>query len=133
MNGLKIGITNKEEMVVTYEFLASQGGSGTLDVFGTPFMIAFMELAALHCVSPYLPETETTVGTNINVNHIAPCTTGDKVYFTATLKEIAGNRLLFDVRARTKDYEIGYGTHERFIVNSEKFLKKLQETLNKNK
>ena len=121
MKEIKVGTSHSTEFVVTKELLASVAGSGTLDVFATPWMIAYMELTALHCAAPFMDEGETTVGTQVNVNHIAACGLGEKVYFTATIKEVDRKRIVFDVSARTDKWEIGNGTHERFVIDIAKF------------
>ncbi len=124
MKEIKIGATHTTEFVVTQDRLASVAGSGTLDVFATPWMIAFMELTALHCAAPFMDEGETTVGTQVNVNHVAACGVGEKVYFTATIAEVDRKRIVFDVSARTDKWEIGNGRHERFVIDIAKFCAK---------
>ena len=76
---LKIGIRGKAETVVTEENTAKSAGSGNLQVFGTPYMIALMEKAACEAVAPYLDEGCTTVGTQLNVAHLAATPLGDRV------------------------------------------------------
>lgn len=124
MKEIKIGATHSTEFVVTKELLASVAGSGTLDVFATPWMIAYMELTALRCAAPFMDEGETTVGTQVNVNHIAACGIGEKVYFTATITEVDRKRIVFDVSARTDKWEIGNGKHERFVIDIARFCAK---------
>ena len=124
MKEIVIGTGYSTELVVTKEQLASVAGSGTLDVFATPWMIAYMELASLHCANPFMDDGETTVGTQVNVNHVAACGCGEKVYFTSTIVEADRKRIVFDVSARTDKWEIGNGKHERFVINIEKFTKK---------
>ena len=125
MKEIPIGISFDRELTVTADQLASVAGSGTLEVFATPRMIANMELASLFCVMPYMEGDETTVGTMVNVEHTAPCSVGDKVYFRSTLKAVDRRKLTFEVTARTDKTEIGCGTHERFVVNAEKFMSKI--------
>lgn len=124
MKEIRIGATHTTEFVVTQDRLASVAGSGTLDVFATPWMIAFMELTALHCAAPFMDEGETTVGTLVNVNHTAACGVGEKVYFTATIAQVDRKRIVFDVSARTDKWEIGNGKHERFVIDIAKFCEK---------
>ncbi|MBR5272844.1 MAG: thioesterase family protein [Clostridia bacterium] len=124
MKEIVVGTSYSTELVVTKEQLASVAGSGTLDVFATPWMIAYMELAALHCAEPFMDEGETTVGTQVNVNHVAACGCGEKVYVTATITEVDRKRIVFDVNAKTDKWEIGSGKHERFVIDIAKFCAK---------
>lgn len=101
--------------------------SGSLQVFGTPFMIALMEKATCNAVADLLEEGETTVGTNIDVSHSKASGLGEVITATAILSEIDGRKLTFDVVAKEADGSvIGRGVIERFVVNSEKFMKKVE-------
>ena len=124
MKEIIVGTSYSTELVVTKDLLASVAGSGTLDVFATPWMIAYMELASLRCAEPFMDEGETTVGTQVNVNHIAACGVGEKVYFTSTIVEVDRKRIVFEVSARTDKWEIGNGKHERFVIDIAKFCAK---------
>ena len=110
---------------VTKENGASSMGSGTLDVFATPSMIALMENAACKAIEKFLKEGESTVGTGIDVKHTKATPLGDEVTATATLTAVEGRKLTFEVTASDSVGEIGKGLHERFIINIEKFLSKL--------
>jgi len=116
------GITGEATTTVTLENTASAVGSGGVDVFGTPMMIGLMEMAALHLVQPHLGPGETTVGTLVNVRHLAATPVGMKVRATARLTEVQGRRLVFAVEAWDEVEKIGEGVHERAIVQQEKFL-----------
>ncbi len=124
---LTIGLSYELSEEVTKEKLASTKGSGGLDVFATPEMITMMEKAALLAVSKQLPEGDTTVGTAVNIKHTSPTLPGSTVRATASLTEIDGRRLLFEVKAFDEAGEIGSGTHERFIVTAERFLEKAEK------
>lgn len=100
-------------------------GSGNLDVFATPSMIALMENASMDAVAAYLPEGSATVGTLVNVVHTRATPMGDIVTAEAVLEEVDGRRLIFSVSAVDSKGEIGKGLHERFIVDTERFLAKL--------
>lgn len=101
--------------------------SGSLQVFGTPFMIALMEKATCNAVADLLEDCETTVGTNIDVSHSKASGLGEVITATAILSEIDGRKLIFDVVAKEADGSvIGRGVIERFVVNSEKFMKKVE-------
>lgn len=122
---LKVGITNKFEKVVTNDDTASKLGSGTLEVFSTPMMVALMECSAKDLVQPYLREGHSTVGIALNIKHIAATKVGKKVWAVSKLIEIDRKRLVFEIEAYDEDKKIGEGTHERFIVENEKFIAKL--------
>jgi predicted thioesterase len=118
----KIGIIGNAETLVDSSNTAKAMGSGDLEVFATPSMIALMEKAATQAVSEYLPEDSSTVGTMINVKHIAATPVGMNIAAQATLIVAEGKRLLFSVEAFDGKDKIGEGQHERFIINVEKFM-----------
>ncbi len=120
-----IGATGEAEVQVHDGNTAKAMGSGTLEVFATPAMIALMEKAATEAVAGNIPEDSSSVGTMLNVKHIAATPKGMKVTARATLVEADGRRLLFNVEAFDEKKKIGEGRHERFIVNIEKFMGKL--------
>ncbi len=122
---LKPGLTGSAETVVRETNTALAMGSGSLHVFATPSMIALMEQAACNAVAACLDEESTSVGTLVNITHDAATGMGKAVTATATLVEVQGRKLVFEVTAADEDKQIGKGTHERFIVNKEKFMAKL--------
>lgn len=122
---LKPGLTGTAETVVRETNTALAMGSGSLHVFATPSMIALMEQAACNAVAACLDEESTSVGTLVNITHDAATGMGKAVTATATLVEVQGRKLVFEVTAADEDKQIGQGTHERFIVNKEKFMAKL--------
>ena len=124
---LEIGIGYTAEKIVKYEDTAVALGSGQVKVFATPAMILLMEEAALHAVQTVLPEGSTTVGTSVNIQHLSATPEGKVVRATAALKEINGKRLVFDVEASDDKGIIGKGTHERAIIDTEKFMQKLMQ------
>jgi len=123
---IKVGISATSTTKVCKENCASLMGSGTLDVFATPAVVAYMEMAACYAVNGLLEEGLSTVGTRIDIAHIKASPIGETITATATLKEIDGRRLVFDVTARDSKGEIANGTHERFIIKVDKFLAKIQ-------
>ena len=129
MKEIKIGITGTSELTVNDENLAVNVGSGSLEVFSTPDMIMLMEKAACSCISEYLENDETTVGTEINVKHISATPNKMKVCAEAELTEINGRELIFSVKAYDEAGDIGNGTHKRFIVYGEKFVSKATSKL----
>ena len=101
--------------------------SGTLSVFATPAMVALMEEASCMALKDYLEEGEGTVGIKLDISHIAPTALDDVVIAIATLDKIEGRKLTFIVEAKDTHKVIGKGIHERFIINNEKFMNKLQK------
>lgn len=124
---IQIGLTNKEEKRVKQEDSATAHGSGLVDVFATPAMIAFMERTAMLCVSEFLDAGYTTVGTHINVSHTKATTIGMKVFCEAKIIEVDNRKIVFEVIASDEEKEIGSGTHTRFIIDQEKFMQKLNQ------
>lgn len=122
---MKSGLTYTSRVTVDSHNVAAAIGSGGLQVFATPAMIALMENAAMSAVAGSLPEGSTTVGTLINVVHSRATAPGDTVSATAVLREIDGRRLLFHVSAQDSHGVIGEGVHERFIVDTERFMDKV--------
>jgi fluoroacetyl-CoA thioesterase len=118
---LEPGLIGAASITVTEDLTAAALGSGSVDAFSTPAMIALLEAAATDALKGRLPEGQTTVGTSLNVRHLAATPVGMTVNATATLKEIDGRRLVFDVEARDAVERIGAGTHERFIVDRARF------------
>ncbi len=123
---LLCGVKGSAETLVTPKNPAAAMGSGALPVFATPSMIALMEQAALLSVQPYLEEGQGTVGTKIAISHLAATPLGAKVRAETELVEIDRRRLSFTVRAYALGEKIGEGTHERFIVDSARFLQKTE-------
>ncbi len=121
----KIGMTFTSDAVVSLSNCAVTMGSGDLEVFATPAMVALMENAAMNAVAPVLPQGSTTVGAEINTTHIKPSAVGARVQATATLTAIEGRKLTFAVEAADEVGTIGKGTHVRFIVDEERFMAKL--------
>ena len=121
---LTIGIKGTQTVTVSNENTAATMGSGTLAVFATPAMIALMEKTAYISVQDALDEGMGSVGTLLNVKHVAATPVGMTVTCESELVEVDGRRLVFTVKAFDEVGLIGEGTHERFIVQNEKFLAK---------
>lgn len=114
---------------VTEQNTALSVGSGSLKVYATPAMLALIEKAACEAIKDILNEGETTVGTLLNVRHLAATPIGMNVSATAALIERDGRRLVFNVQASDECGIIGEGTHERFVVLSERFTEKTYSKL----
>ena len=118
---LETGIKGTRTVTVNEENTAKAMGSGTLDVFATPALIALMEETCWRSVANELEEGCGTVGTLLEIKHTAPTPVGMKVTCESTLTEVDGRRLVFEVIARDAKGVVGEGKHERFVVQNEKF------------
>lgn len=118
------GLKGHAECTVTHELTAAAVGSGSLEVFSTPSMIALIEKAALTSLLPYLAPGESTVGTRLEVAHSSATPLGMTVRAESEVTEVDRRRVVFSVRAYDEAGLIGEGTHERFIVDAEKFMAK---------
>ena len=119
---INIGKINKKEKTVQKTDTATNYGSGLVEVFATPAMIAFMEQTAMECVEDLLEEGFSTVGTHIDVSHIKATPVGMTVFCKAKLLDIEGSKLKFEVIASDEKGGIGSGTHTRFIIEKKKFM-----------
>lgn len=128
---MEIGITLLTETKVTSDKTAKAMGSGTLNVFATPAMIALIEETAWKSVAPYLDAGMSTVGIQLNISHLAPTPLGMTVKCETKLTAIDGRKLTFDVKVFDECGLIGQGSHERFIVKSDKFQAKADSKNNK--
>jgi len=122
---LTAGKTATVSTTVTEKNTAKAVGSGSLDVFSTPMMIALMEQAACECMADSLEAGQTSVGTQINVAHTAASGLHATISATATIDSVDGRKVSFTVMASDGAKEIGNGQHDRFIIDAEKFMKKL--------
>lgn len=123
---LNLGMKYKQEKTVTINDTAATFGSGAAEVFATPMMIGLMEGAAMNAVKSNLPEGHSTVGISVNIKHLSATAVGKKVWAEAELVEIDRKRLVFKVDAYDEDKKIGEGTHERFIIDEQKFMDNLK-------
>ena len=119
-----VGLKGTVKETVNDNNTAAKVGSGSLQVFATPMMIALMEKASCVAINDYLDEGNTTVGTMVNVEHVAATPLGMEVTVTATVTAVEGRKISFSVEAFDEAGLIGKGTHDRFIVNAEKFTAK---------
>lgn len=118
---IEIGTKGNCELVVDDTNTAVTMGSGTLKVLATPAMIALMEETSWKSVQPFLEEGEGTVGISLNVQHVSATPVGMKVRCESEVTAVDGRKLTFQVNAYDEAGLIGKGTHERFIVNNQKF------------
>ena len=113
------------EQTVTPDLTAARIGSGLVEVFATPMMVALVEQTCLESVLPYLDEGQGTVGTLVNVTHSAATPVGMRVWCDSELVEVDRRRLVFSVKAYDECGLIGEGRHERFVIDSAKFQAKI--------
>jgi len=126
---MEIGLKGRAEVLSVYENSAAAMGSGTLEVFATPSMVALMEQAALDSVQPYLEPDQATVGIRMDVSHVAATPMGMMVVAETELIAVEKRRLTFKVKASAGGELIGEGIHERSIISVERFMEKVQAKL----
>jgi len=124
---LPAGLKGTAEMVVGEQHTAPRIGSGRIRVLATPVMINLIEAAALAAVEQSLPEDHQSLGTHLDITHIAATPVGMRVRATAEVIRVEGRTVYFHVRAEDERELIGEGTHERVVVNVERFDKRVQE------
>jgi predicted thioesterase len=122
MERLQPGLIGEARLVVTEGDTAAHLGSGTVPVFGTPALVGLMEAAAVQALVGSLPAGQTSVGAGIDVRHLAPTPVGMRVRARAELVEAQGRRLSFHVEAWDEVERIGEATHERIIIDTERFV-----------
>ena len=128
-----IGTKCRLEQTVTAELTAEAAGSGALPVFGTPFMAAMMENAAMTALQTFLEEGQGSVGTHLDISHDAPTPVGMTVTAEAEITAVSENGRMVDFRVSAWDEKgpVGKGTHTRAIIQNEKFLAKCNSKLDK--
>ncbi|MCD8349880.1 MAG: thioesterase family protein [Planctomycetaceae bacterium] len=126
MSDIFVGMAAESSVVVDKTNLASAVGSGLVDVFATPQMIALIELAASNCIQPRLNDGQVSVGTYVRVDHSSATPIGMKVTATATVSAVDRRSVDFDVVVRDEVGEVGRGTHGRFVVDKAKFMEKAE-------
>jgi len=118
---IQVGVTGRKEEVVTPELTVGAHVSGMPMVYGTPMMIMAMEVACASAVQRYLPPGWVTVGSEVNVRHLAPSPIGAKIVARAEVIEVSGRSVLFAVEAFDGERKIGEGQHRRGAVNLDRF------------
>jgi len=129
---LQPGLTGEKQEQVTDSNTAIKYGSGDVPVYATPALVGLMEGASINAVDKYLPPGFCTVGISIRINHTAATPIGLTVTARAELVEVDGRRLIFKVEGFDEREKVGEGTHERFIVQMDKFMRKNLSKQNKN-
>jgi predicted thioesterase len=123
---VRVGMAGRTEVVVTRELTVGAHVDGMPFVYGTPMMILAMEIASGESVKAHLPPGWATVGSEVNVRHLAPTPMGRTVVATARVVEVSGRSILFAVEAHDGTRRIGEGTHRRGAVNLESFAKRFR-------
>ena len=124
-----VGMKGEATTTAEREDTAREVGSGSLLVYATPCMVALMEGAACEAIQEALPEGQTTVGIELNIQHISATPVGLEVRAEAEVISVEGKVITFNVKAFDEAGEIGKGTHKRVIVNTQKFLEKAYDKL----
>ena len=130
MSDIKIGTIFKKEITVTENLLAVNVGSGDVSVYATPMMLALMEEVSAKCLQGFLDDGMTSVGTSISSSHVAATPMRMIVEASAKIIAVDGRKVSFAISASDEKGVIGEGSHERFIVNLEKFNQKAVGKLN---
>lgn len=123
---IQVGQTFTQEITVRHEDTAAVYGSGKLEVFATPALVALMENTAIRCLENKLDAESDTVGIEINVKHVKATPVGRPVHCKATISKIDGRRIRFEIEAWDDVATIGTAIHDRFVINPVKFMSKLQ-------
>ena len=126
---ITVGMKGEVFTEVEREDTAAEVGSGSLLVYATPCMVALMEGAACEAIEEALPEGQTTVGTELNIQHLSATPVGLEVRAEAIVTAVEGKIITFELHAYDEAGEIGKGTHKRYLVNSQKFLDKAYSKL----
>jgi len=124
---VKIGLKGEAHTVVSAKNTANQFAEGIAEVFATPMMIGLMEGAAAEAVAALLAEGQSTVGTLVNVKHLAATPLGQQVRAEAEVIEVEGKRIVFKVTAYDESEKIGEGIHERYIIDMGRFMERVQK------
>ena len=126
---ITVGMKGEVSTVVEREDTAKVVGSGSLLVYATPCMVALMEGAACEAIEEAMDETKTTVGTELNIQHISATPVGLEVRAEALVTAVDGKVITFEIHAYDEAGEIGKGTHKRVVVPTQKFLEKAYNKL----
>ncbi len=130
MEQIKPGLVGETTITVTKDQTARHLGSGNIDVYATPAMVALMEQTALSTIDPLLDKGQASVGTALDIKHIAATPLGHKVRARAEVIEVDRRRVTFRVQAWDEQELIGEGTHTRFIIDTDRFLDNLKNKTN---
>ena len=122
---ITVSLTGEQITTVTESLTAQAFGSGSLPVYATPALITLMEIAAVNAINHLIPAHQTSVGTFISIKHLAASALGQTIRAHAEVTQVDGNQITFAVQAWDAKQLISEGTHNRFIVDIERFMKRL--------
>jgi predicted thioesterase len=125
MNEIPVGTMGEQPLLVTPEWAIDFLGDGEARVLSTPHLILWLEATARNAVKPYLADGYESVGTEVNIRHLAPTPIGMTVRFMARVTAVEGSRVRFDLVAHDEKERVAEGTHERFIIHVPRFAAKL--------
>lgn len=126
MEQIHVGMRGESTRLVEERFTAAHVGSGTLRVLATPSMIGFMERTCLESIQTVLPVGQSSVGTMVNIRHIAATPMDQEVKIVSEVTAVEGRRVLFHVEAWDASEKVGEGEHERYVIDVERFIKRVQ-------
>ena len=126
---ITVGMKGTVSTLVEREDTALEVGSGSLLVYATPCMVALMEGAACEAIAEAIPEGKTSVGTALNISHLAATPVGMEVRAEAEVTEVEGSMITFQVTAYDEAGKIGEGTHKRAVITAQRFLDKVYSKL----
>ena len=126
MDNIQIGLAAERSETVTEALLATRLGSGSVEVYATPAMVALMESAAVAAIEPLLPEGQSSVGTALDVKHLAATPPGQQVRARAEVIDVDRRQVTFKVQAWDEQELIGAGTHTRFVIDVARFMQRVQ-------
>ena len=126
MDNIQIGLAAERSETVTELLLATRLGSGSVEVYATPAMVALIESAAVAAIEPLLPEGQSSVGIALDVKHLAATPPGQQVRARTEVAKVDGRKVTFKVQAWDERELIGEGTHTRFVIDVERFMQRVQ-------
>lgn len=125
MQDIQVGLVGESTTMVVDDLLATRLGSGSVEVYATPAMVALMEDAAVSAIAHLLPEGQSSVGISLDVRHLAATPPGAQVRARAEVIGVEGRKVIFDVQAWDEHELIGKGTHTRFVIDVARFLERV--------
>ncbi len=126
MSPLTPGLSAELTITVTEADTAARWGSGTVPVYSTPALVGLMEMTAVKALEPVMEPGQTTVGGHIDARHLAATPVGMTVRARAELTAIDGRKLVFQIEAWDEVEKIGEALHERFVIDTARFLARSQ-------
>jgi len=126
---IAIGLTYRSQARVEEWMTAQKAGDKNVDVLSTPHLVRLIEEAALQCLAPVLTDEQISLGTQVEVSHLAPTPVGMIVRVEVEIVALDGRRVTFAVAAFDEREKVAEGTHERYITERAKFLERIEEKL----